>query len=374
MKNLLKFWLYLMSSCGLAILAMLIPLATLGQMVPAVSVVPCTPAPSGLVGWWQGEGNANDSAGTNNGTLSASGATYASGKVGQAFRFDGTNGYVQIPDADALKPTNITVEAWVWLDPNVSPGTEVIVFKRNSWTFLFEGYNLAKEHVDNGDGTFTDRFSFVITSNGDQVNTHSTTIVQRGVWYHVAGTYDGNKATIWVNGVAEASSIAGFALDYGTRPVFIGTTGEPAPYVDMLAGIIDEPSIYNRALSTNEIQAIYNAGSAGKCAPACTPAPSDLVAWWKGENDALDSVGTNNGTSVTMGSHDLGGTGELRWGAKVSPCLMRRNWTSAPARIFRLMPGFEPTRIQEVFPGLRALWIKRSSASAISKIPAGQGW
>ena len=30
---------------------------------------PCTPAPSGLVGWWPGEGNANDIVGTNNGTL-----------------------------------------------------------------------------------------------------------------------------------------------------------------------------------------------------------------------------------------------------------------------------------------------------------------
>jgi len=237
----------------------------------------CTSAPSGLVGWWQGEGNANDSAGTNNGSVSGSGATYATGEVGQGFRFDGTNGYVQIPDSDALKPANVTIEAWVWLDPNVSPSTEVIVFKRNSWTYLFEGYCLAKEHVDNGNGTFTDRFSFVITSNGDQVITRSTTAVQRGVWYHVVGTYDGNKATIWVNGVAEASNIAGFALDYGTRPVFIGTTGEPAPYVDMLAGIIDEASIYNRALSTNEIAAIYNAGSAGKCAEIAPPVAVTLL-------------------------------------------------------------------------------------------------
>jgi alpha-tubulin suppressor-like RCC1 family protein len=232
----------------------------------------CNPPPSGLVGWWPGEGNANDSVGTNNGTL-VGGATFANGKVGLGFRLDGTNGYVQIPDSDALKPANVTIEAWVWLDPNVNtgPSGESIIFKRNSWTFLFEGYSLLKQSIDNGNGTYTDRFQSVVTRNGNQVVINSTTVVQRGVWYHVAATYDGNKLTLYVNGVAEASAVAGFALDYGTRPVFIGTTGEPAPYTSIFAGIIDEPSIYNRALSTNEIQAIYNAGSAGKCVDIAQP-------------------------------------------------------------------------------------------------------
>jgi hypothetical protein len=136
--------------------------------------------------------------------------------VGQGFRLDGTNSYVQIPDAAALKPANVTVEAWVWLDPNITtPRLEYIIFKRNSWTYLFEGYSLLKESRPNGDGTYTDRFSFVVTSGGVQVITYSTTAVQRGVWYHVAGTYDGNQLTLWVNGAAEASAIAGFALDYG---------------------------------------------------------------------------------------------------------------------------------------------------------------
>ena len=43
------------------------------NQVPFGTPLSCTPAPSGLVGWWQGEGNANDSTGTNNGALSGSG-------------------------------------------------------------------------------------------------------------------------------------------------------------------------------------------------------------------------------------------------------------------------------------------------------------
>jgi len=241
------------------------------NQVPFETPPICTPAPAGLVGWWPGEGNANDIIGTNNAML-VGGASFASGKVGQGFRLDGINSYVQIPDAAELKPTNVTVEAWVWLDPNVTNvGGEYIIFKRNSWTYLFEGYALVKDHVDNGDGTYADRFGFIITRTGNQVILHSATLAQRGVWYHVAGTYDGNQATLWVNGMAEAAATPGFALDYGTRPVFLGTSGEPAPYTGMLAGIIDEPSIYNRALTTNEIQAIYNASSAGKCSTLMVP-------------------------------------------------------------------------------------------------------
>ncbi len=239
----------------------------------------CTPPPAGLVAWWPGEGNALDIAGANNGTL-LNGVTFAPGVVGQGFRFDGTNSFMQVPDAPTLKPTSVTVEAWVWLDPNTpSAGSEVVVFKRNSWTFLFEGYTLVKDHADNGNGTFSDRFAFVVTRNGNQVILRSTTVVQRGVWYHVAGTYDGNQSTIIVNGVAEGSLVAGFPLDYGTLPVCIGASGEAPPYQGLLGGIIDEPSIYNRALSSNEIAAIYNAGAAGKCSAnsVTNTAPTNVV-------------------------------------------------------------------------------------------------
>ena len=167
---------------------------------------------------------------------------------------------------------------------------------------FFEGYTILKAHIDNGDGTFTDRFQAVVSANGDQVAINSITAVQRGVWYHVAATYDGNQLTLYVNGVAEASAIAGFPLDYGTEPVFIGTTGVPGVYINMFAGIIDEVSIYNRALASNEIAAIYNAGSAGKCQPAagCVTPPSGLVGWWKGDGNALDSFGGNNGVNQNV--------------------------------------------------------------------------
>src|ERR1700730_15606192 len=55
------------------------------------------PSP-GLVSWWSADGAPEDIFGGNPGVLSASGVTYAPGIVGQAFSFDGTNGFVQLPD------------------------------------------------------------------------------------------------------------------------------------------------------------------------------------------------------------------------------------------------------------------------------------
>src|SRR5207249_4082770 len=65
-------------------------------------------------------------------------------------------------------------------------------------------------------------------------------------------------------------------------------------------GLIDEVSVYSRALSASEVASIYNAGSAGKCPPVaqpvCVPAASGLVDWWKGDGNANDAVGASNGT------------------------------------------------------------------------------
>src|SRR5262249_11468598 len=58
---------------------------------------------SGAIADWKGEGNANDSAGANNGTLQG-GAAFTSGVSGQAFSFDGSTGYVQF--ASHVVPTS----------------------------------------------------------------------------------------------------------------------------------------------------------------------------------------------------------------------------------------------------------------------------
>ena len=68
--------------------------------------------PAGMVSWWPGDGNASDIVDGNHGTLQG-GATFAAGKVGQSFSFDGTDDFVEVPDSPNLKITgDITIDAW----------------------------------------------------------------------------------------------------------------------------------------------------------------------------------------------------------------------------------------------------------------------
>ena len=68
------------------------------------SAAVCVTPPAGLVGWWSGDGNTTDSAGTNNATLQAGATVAGVGEVGQSFSFNGTTAYVSIPDSPAFHP------------------------------------------------------------------------------------------------------------------------------------------------------------------------------------------------------------------------------------------------------------------------------
>jgi hypothetical protein len=73
--------------------------------------------PAGLIAWWQAEGNLFNSAGAHHGSGDAP-PTYAPGRFGQAFQFNGTDQSVSIPDvhADLDSWTQFTLEAWVNFD------------------------------------------------------------------------------------------------------------------------------------------------------------------------------------------------------------------------------------------------------------------
>jgi hypothetical protein len=224
----------------------------------------CFPAPPGLVGWWPGDGNANNVLGTNNGTLQGGATATTPGLVATAFNFDGPNSYVSIPDSPALRPTNFTLEAWIKIDAMDTPGTanpgvQFYVFKQNSRAYFFEGYWLGKSRA-----TGTDTFIFGVSSAaGDFVPVRSATI-QTGVWYHVAAVRGSNYIQLYTNGQFAAHAPVNFPQDYGNQPLYFGSSGQPA-YDSKLKGQLDEISIYDRALSPPEIAAIFAAGAAAKC-------------------------------------------------------------------------------------------------------------
>src|SRR6266853_2478747 len=214
----------------------------------------CFPAPTGLVSWWSAEGNANDSVDSNNGVLQG-GTTFAPGEVGQAFNFNGTSAFVQVADAPSLRFTNaMTVEAWIY--PRRAGGSYREIMAK------WEGGGQRSFVFDVGpDG----RVEIAVNSDGGVNNiasAFSLNPVPSNYWTHVAGVYDGATVKLYLNGILQSSTPWTQGIFPGSAPLIIGATLSSGSFFD---GLIDEPSVYNRALSTGEIAAIYNAGSAGKC-------------------------------------------------------------------------------------------------------------
>ena len=83
-------------------------------------------------------------------------------------------------------------------------------------------------------------------------------------WTHVAIVYQNHQPTLYVNGVLVRTGLVSTTASYPLTSLGEGGSG-PALDYGYYAGLLDEVSIYNRALSASEIATIYNAGSAGKC-------------------------------------------------------------------------------------------------------------
>ncbi len=254
----------------------------------ALGGVVCTEPPSDLVSWWPGDGNAFDIQDANDGTLQGN-TTFAAGKVDQAFSFDGVDDDVAIPNNAALNPGtgSFTVDAWVRTG---SSGNHVVFAKDGSGDDALVALQLI---VQNGKLA-----AFLRDLDGPATGQAivGTSTVADGSFHHVAlvRDMDASEMRIYLDGVVEASQ----ALNSGSNgditnnePAFIGSTAGLAEFL----GVIDEVEYFSRALSTAEILAIHDSGSAGKCR-TCTPPPSDMVSWWRAENNPNDTQDGNDGT------------------------------------------------------------------------------
>jgi len=176
----------------------------------------------------------------NNGTIY--GANWTVGRYGYALSFDGVDDYVEVPDSESLNITKeITITAWIKLTDGGDRSTvDYIVGKRKQYV-IFQ--NDAKYSIEgciiNSTGAvfFTGRFYLTNLPNPDD-------------WHFIAVIYDGSELSLWVDGVKRKSVSASGDIAVTTNPLSIGK---------YLLGAIDEVRIYNRALSPEEIKAMYEA-------------------------------------------------------------------------------------------------------------------
>jgi hypothetical protein len=239
--------------------------ACLGVVLVSLVVTPsqvdaqtCVPAPSGLVSWLPGDGNADDIAGGNHGTL-RDGATFDAGLVGQAFSFDGTS--------------------------SVTLGAAPTVPTQGSWTYdlWINVHSYINGGIDDGFGSyFVDRtaetqpladlkavagkFAFQVRYDDGTGVPGSAPVggdIVLDQWTHVAMVRDYNSEfRLYVDGQLVAHSADnGKALTPHTPK--LGHHDLPA--LSGFVGLIDEFEIFDRALSKTELQAIVGAGSGGKC-------------------------------------------------------------------------------------------------------------
>ena len=228
-----------------------IPLANVLAQDPTNCVTP----PSGLVAWWPGDGAALDLVSTNHGILQ-NGATYAEGKAGHAFNLDGIDDRVFIPESttvDLSRITNWTIQAWV----------RPTSFSSKSYLTIYsEGYWGVSLGVDNPTGKPENWIN-----NANQFIGAVT--LQISNWNHVALTFDGTSRTFYVNGTFAGSSNSPVAVP-DNNGAAIGDVA-PTHSAAQFQGQIDEVALFNRALSSNEISAIYAAGTNGMCKDTLPP-------------------------------------------------------------------------------------------------------
>jgi serine/threonine protein kinase len=211
--------------------------------------------PSGLVSWWPAEGNANDIVGSNNGILQGD-TTFAPGEVGQAFSLNASaSSSVRIPYAPSLITPAYTVETWINPTAQVSGGIgQTVIFG--------QPYGQAQLLVRTGTTGVLVAFQFGI-NHFTFYNVQSTNEIPIGQFTHIAGTWDGTTLRLYINGVLNAQNTPeATPVDSGCD-FFIGGFNTPeagsCQYVgQFFNGIIDEVSLYNRALSAGEIASIYN--------------------------------------------------------------------------------------------------------------------
>jgi hypothetical protein len=220
------------------------------------------PPLNGLVSWWRADGNGNDSASTNNGTV-ANNVGFVPGVSGQAFSCPGLfPGIVSVPDCDAFKLTNsLTMAAWVNM-------------QNNSWAVMCRGNNYALTF------DFAGHPQFIIGIGAAAGRLTPTNVIPFNRWTHLAGTLDGSTGDmrLYVNGnlIAETNTAArppaGIinADGIGIGAVFTGS--DPFSF----NGYIDEVLLYSRALSPSEIASVASTNGNG-CVPHGATAIATLV-------------------------------------------------------------------------------------------------
>ena len=166
-----------------------------------------------------------------------------------SLEFDGINDVVQIARSADLEPANITVSCWVNVTATGSHANGYFVSKIHT-SGASVSYGIYKPATP----------TFVINVGGviKYSPAYGTDIQGQG-WHHLVGTYDGANIRLYVNGTEVGSGTAETgSIDYTTEDAYIGSFEPSSLEID---GEINQTTIYNSALTSAQITALYNSGT-----------------------------------------------------------------------------------------------------------------
>jgi uncharacterized repeat protein (TIGR01451 family) len=255
----------------------------------------CAALPSDAVAWWPLNESSGATAVTDvvgghtgmpvSGPVGSGGPNPATGVVGGAFSFTSQSTYVRVPNSPALNfgAGDFTIDAWV--NPvQVGPQFfQPIVDKAQALATKggVQGYRL---YVKNGKVIFA-------LADGSTTAMVSAPAAY-GIWQFVAAERAGTNLNLYINGALAATAALppNFGSVSNTADLLVGgITGVGIPVQPVVGEIgLDEVELFSRALTAQEVQAIHQAGPAGKCEPQPPSEPtSDL-------GDAPDSTNHPN--------------------------------------------------------------------------------
>lgn len=259
--------------------------------------VPSYVPTNGLVGYWPFNGNANDQSGNgNNGTVNgATLTTDRNGNANSAYSFNGISDNISIPDSNSLSNmTSITISAWFninqWDIVN-NQGWFPILSKTNSSSY--GKYRLGANTSISGQQP-----SFYGTLSTDEGIISQNNLYALNQWNQVVITISNGNSTISLNGVQVfngATTYTGWTT-IDNLPLLIGK--DIPGFVDYANGKIDDIGIWNRALTQQEITAMYNGVNySDTCNAVSGSLTQGLVGYWPFCGNANDDSGNgNNGT------------------------------------------------------------------------------
>jgi hypothetical protein len=228
-----------------------------GEWSPIYKFTTVEAISNALVGFWkmnEGSGQALfDETNFQNAAALNGSPVWVTGVNGLALRLNGVNQYALVPDAMSLDVSQgITIAAWIMPEKKAS---QYIIQKGET----VDGYEFGL--LSTGKVSF--RFNQITLPN-DKVNSKAIYPIN-GTWMHVAATFDGTQAKIYINGILDKTQTFSppTVIKTNDSPLTIGSKNDGG---SSLKGSLDDVRIFNYALSASEIFDLTSQSSSARLA------------------------------------------------------------------------------------------------------------